>query len=161
MPLPPLRCCVPLLVLALTACTTVDDFRRYTPERRAQLVCERQPEVASLAMRLGTVSRQHADTQAALDRGYHLHRQCHEVRPAVREVCETQGTRRVCTTREVGEPRLECREVPVPLVYSLETTKLAAYAQEMNSLSQSHAQAWERCFQHVRTLSAEAAFGLY
>lgn len=149
-----------LAALLLVACTTVDDFRRYSPERRAQLVCERDSSIRAQDQRLAEWQRLHAQTQQALDRGYHVHTQCREVPTAATEVCETEGKRRVCKTRE-AKPRLECEETPVPLDAQLEMGKLAAYAQNIQRQAQEREQSWQRCVAHVRTLSPEAAFDLF
>lgn len=158
----PSRVWVPALLLPLlAACTTIDDFRRYTPDQRAQLVCERQADIGALDMRLGEVSRLHDETKAALDRGYHIHRQCRKVPTTVTEVCEQKGSKRVCKTREGGKPRQECEDTPVPLDLSLETGKLAAYTRSLDELTRERHTAWERCIAHVRGLSPEAAFNLF
>jgi len=149
-----------VLALTLVGCTTIEDFRRLSPDQRAQRVCERDATVGAHNMRLGEWERQHAQTQAALDRGYHLHRQCRSVPAAVTEVCEMQGNRRVCRTRE-EERRRVCSDVPVPLDARLESDKLAAYAENIARERQARDQTWQRCVAHVRTLSPEAAFSLY
>lgn len=147
-------------LLGLGACTTLDDFRRYSPERRAQLVCERDAAIRAQDMRLAEWHRLHAQTQVALDRGYHVHQQCRQVPTAATEVCETQGSRRVCKTRE-GEPRRECEDIPVPLDAALERNKLAAYAENIARGTQERDQAWQRCFAGVLPLSPEAAFSRF
>ncbi|QRR34269.1 hypothetical protein JNX00_22020 [Hydrogenophaga sp. YM1] len=161
---PPLRALRRGLVLpglcGLLACTTIDDFRRYSPEQRAQLVCERDTAIRAQDMRLAEWHRLHAQTQAALDRGYLVHRQCRRVATATTEVCETQGNRRVCQTKE-GEPRWACEDTPVPLVAALERSKLAAYAENIVRGTQERDQAWQRCFAGVLALSPEAAFSRF
>lgn len=149
-----------LTALLLTACTTVDDFRRYSPDRRAQLVCERDNSIRAQDQRLAEWQALHAQTQQALDRGYHVHRQCREVPTAATEVCEIEGKRRVCKTRE-AKPRLECEETPVPLNVALEKEKLVAYAQNIQRQAQEREQSWQACFARVRALSPEAAFALF
>lgn len=149
-----------LTALLLTACTTVDDFRRYTPDRRAQLVCERDLGIRAQDQRLAEWQGLHAQTQQALDRGYHVHRQCREEPTAATEVCETEGKRRVCQTRE-AKPRQVCEETPVPLNVPLEKEKLAAYAQNINRQAQERQQSWQACTTRVRALSPEAAFDLF
>lgn len=154
------RALTAVAVLLLAACTTVDDFRRYSPDQRAQLVCERDSGIRAQDQRLAEWQAQHAQTQQALDRGYHVHRQCREVPTAATEVCETEGNRRVCRTRE-SKPRLECEETPVPLNVALEKEKLAAYALNIQQQAQARDQAWQACFARVRALSPEAAFTLF
>lgn len=154
----------PSLVLlglcGLSACTTLDDFRRYSPEQRAQLVCERDAAIGAQNMRLAEWLRLHAQTQAALDRGYFVHQQCRQVPTAATEVCDTQGSRRVCKTKD-GEPRRECEDIPVPLDAALERSKLAAYAENIARGTQERDQAWQRCFASVLPLSPEAAFSRF
>lgn len=144
----------------LSACTTIDDFRRYSPEQRAQLVCERDAGIRAQDMRLAEWLRLHGQTQAALDRGYLVHQQCRKVPTATTEVCETQGNRQVCKTKE-GEPRRECEDIPVPLDAALERSKLAAYAENIARGTQEREQAWQRCFAGVLPLSPEAAFSRF
>lgn len=144
----------------LVACTTIDDFRRYSPEQRAQLVCERDTTIRAQDMRLAEWHRLHAQTQAALDRGYLVHQQCRRVATATTEVCETQGNRRVCKTKE-EEPRRACEDTPVPLDAALERSKLAAYAENIVRGTQERDQAWQRCFEGVLPLSPEAAFNRF
>lgn len=146
--------------LLLAGCTTVDDFRRYSPDQRAQLVCERDSGIRAQDQRLAEWQRLHGQTQQALDRGYHVHTQCREVPTAATEVCEIEGKRRVCKTRET-KPRQECEETPVPLNVALEKEKLAAYAQNIQRQAQEREQSWQGCFARVRTLSPEAAFDLF
>lgn len=68
------------LAIGLTAaCTTLDDFKSWTPERRAEHVCSKRSDVQSLREQQRSLEAGINRSQAALSRGYHIHTQCRNV----------------------------------------------------------------------------------
>jgi hypothetical protein len=68
------------LAAALTAaCTTLDDFKSWTPERRAEHVCGKRSDVQGLREQQRSLEAGINRSQAALTRGYHIHTQCRNV----------------------------------------------------------------------------------
>jgi hypothetical protein len=62
-----------------TACTTLDDFKSWTPERRAEHVCSKRSDVQGLREQQRSLEAGVQRSQAALTRGYHIHTQCRNV----------------------------------------------------------------------------------
>jgi homoserine acetyltransferase len=144
----------------LAACVSIDDFRRYSPEQRAQVVCQRQASIVQLDAQLDGLRQQHAHTRAALDRGYHVHRQCRLIPGRTQEVCESREGRQVCKTSRVSEDREVCTETPVAMDAAFETAKLNAQANDIVRLARARDTNWQSCFAHVIQLSPEAAFAM-
>lgn len=155
-----LRLGLPMLALALTACVSIDDFRRYSPEQRAQMVCQRQPAIRQLDVQLDELRHQHAHTRAALDRGYHLHRQCQVIPGRSKEVCESREGRQFCRIVRVSEDREVCAETPVAMDAAFESSKLNALSADIVRVARAREDNWQSCFAHVIQLTPEAAFAM-
>lgn len=173
------------LAAALTAaCTTLGDFKSWTPERRAEHVCSKRSDVQGLREQQRSLEAGISRSQAALTRGYHIHTQCRNVvvqGPLV-EKCvvvrsqershdsskdndkdlgqERRPPRRICTLVPSERTVNECIETPVPLVAEVEKEKIQQWTASLIPLRAQEAATYAACVQQVVGMSAEEAYKL-
>src|SRR6476469_7189686 len=111
-----------LPVVFLSACTTVKDFQNMTADQRAVKVCKTQRGVQELTQQKQGLENGIADSQAALARGYRIHRQCEKVKVYgdSKTTCSTVGSQTTCQQTRPESNENRCTETPVSLNLELE-----------------------------------------
>ncbi len=151
-----------MLTLAglLAACTTLDDFRKMTPDQRARQVCDQQSTVRNYDQQISLLSRQISESQIALSRGYKLHQQCHQVKvygnPTT--TCTTNGNQTTCKESRPESYETRCTETPVPINPDLERSNIGQWSTSMTSLQFNREQEWLRCYDSISRMSPEEAY---
>ncbi len=152
-----------LMAAALAGCTTVDDFRKMSPQDRASRVCDRDREVNSLRRSKQTYVDAIRSAQEALGRGYRVHKACQEVSvPAGSErVCQAVGTQTVCRENQILRRETRCQETPVPINPDNERRNVSDWNATAAAVDQQLQAAFAACYQRVLPLSPEQAYQLY
>ena len=152
-----------LLVLTLSACTTVDDFRKMSPTERARLVCERKNDIQQLSAEQRQLAGAIQSSQMDLGRGYKVHTQCRPVKVygPVTTTCKKVGNVTECTEFRPEAYETRCIETPVSISPDLERQNIQAWSSAQIQVSQSLQEAWKKCMDFVERLSPEEAFQQY
>ena len=160
---PQAAACLTLLFL-LGACTTVDDYRRMTPEQRAERVCARAAPLREIDRAIEQTRSMIADTELALHRGYRVHPQCRRIElpdNVVRKCTTTQGPAgqtQVCTEEREERSRKECTDTVITIDRSLEETNHRSYVQRLAELQTQRRIDGQRCFERAVRMAPEEAF---
>jgi hypothetical protein len=152
-----------LLVLTLSACATLDDFRKMSPTERARLVCERKNDIQQLSAEQRQLAGAIQSSQMDLGRGYKVHTQCRPVKVygPVTTTCKKVGNVTECTEFRPEAYEKRCIETPVSLNPDLERQNIQAWSSAQIQVSQSLQEAWRKCMDFVERLSPEEAFRQY
>ena len=148
----------------LAACTTLDDYRRMTPEQRARHVCARQQRLLEGDAAIEQVRGLIADTELALHRGYRVHSQCRRVElpDNVTQKCTTtsgpKGQTQVCREEREERSRRECTDTVITIDRSLEEANHRSYVQRMADLQARRAADGRQCFDQALRMTPEEAF---
>jgi hypothetical protein len=153
-------------VIGVTACTSLEEFKTWTPERRAAHVCKNRSDLQGLRQQQRALEEGIARAQTALSRGYHLHTQCrHLVVPGpLIERCVTakrdkdQQPQRICAL--VPSERLvnDCTDTAVPLVAELEKEKIQHWTASLAQSRDQESAIYATCTQHVMHMTPEQAY---
>jgi hypothetical protein len=152
-----------LLVLTLSACTTVDDFRKMSSTERARRVCERKNDIQQLSAEQRQLAGAIQSSQMDLGRGYKIHKQCHPVRVygPVTTTCKKVGNLTECTEFRPEAYETRCIETPVSISPDLERQNIQAWSSAQIQVTQRLQDAWKNCTNFVERLSPEEAFQQY
>lgn len=155
--------CFLTLVGLLPACTTLDDFRKMTPDQRARMVCDQQTVVKDYDKQIGQLSGQISESQIALSRGYKLHKQCHQIKTYGNPTtsCTTHGNQTTCKESRPESYETRCTETPVPINPELEHNNINLWSMSISTLQQSREQEWLRCYDATFRMSPEEAYNHY
>ena len=154
-----------LFSLAIVGCASVDDFRGYSPEKRANLACNNRKEFRAMKDKKRELENLIEASNKDLQRGYKLHSQCKMVKVPDNygsATCSSTGTNSAtCTQYQSTSDKLECVDVPVPLDATLERSNLAQFQSDARALDSKITSTWNACTTYVSGLSAEDAFKFY
>lgn len=153
-----------LLPLALTAaCTTVSDFQKMTPGQRAEAVCKRQPTLRNMFEQKQALEAQVADAQAALARGYRVHKQCQQVKVYgnASTSCTSMNGYTNCQESRPESYETRCTETPVSISADLERSNINLWSQSLENLRSQARSYYQNCYQSVLGMSAEEAYKHY
>lgn len=148
----------------LAACTTVDDYRRMTPEQRAERVCARNVPLRELDAAINQTRSMIGDTELALHRGYRVHQQCRRVElpdNVTRQCTTTQGPKgqtQVCKEEREERSRKECTDTVITIDRALEETNHRSYLQRLAQLQAQRTLDGQRCFDRAVRMTPEEAF---
>lgn len=106
----------------LTGCASIEDFRKMTPDERANMVCEADSRLRQLRKEKDLLTQSIQSSQEALSRGYRLHRECKdiEVYGDSTTVCKETRGKTICKEHRPVSTRTECKTFLLP---SFETGK--------------------------------------
>jgi hypothetical protein len=157
------RLCWVLAVLALSGCTTIDDFRMLSADQRAAAVCKRDREIRQLRRSQQTYLDGIQSAREALGRGYRVHKSCEQIeRPAGRQTtCDHSGTQRVCKETLLTKSETRCQETPVAINADNERQNVQEWSQAAASIDLQIQAAYAQCYARVLPLTPEQAFQLY
>lgn len=150
--------------LLLAGCAaTLNDFKKMSSAERADYVCEYDRDIRGLADLAGGAMNRISEIETVLERGYHLHKSCKQIRKEIvtGQTCKKATNTVTClnTTSTVYEQ--ECTEVPVEIDAGFERSKLKRFKAEYHTASTQLRRKRVRCQQFVNQLSAAEAFAHY
>ena len=101
----------------LTGCASIEDFRKMTPDERANMVCEADSRLRQLRKEKDLLTQSIQSSQEALSRGYRLHRECKniEVYGDSTTVCKETRGKTICKEHRPVSTRTECNDIPVAI----------------------------------------------
>ncbi len=151
------------LVFLVSACTTVDDFRKMSPAERASRVCNRQQNIKSLVTERDRLATAIQATQADLGRGYKVHRQCSQVKVYGNPTtsCQKAGNQINCTEYRPESYTTQCQELPVSLNAELEKEKIQSWSIAHQDTVQRLQFEWQKCNESMVRLTPEEAYEHY
>ncbi len=169
---PKLRSLFALIVLiaGLIGCTTVQDFRKMTPDERANLVCNKKSHITRLASQKESLQASIQSAREALSRGYRIHKQCKQVKTYGNTVttCTEKETfpgssqrSMVCTESRPESFVEECNETPVSINPDNERLNIQGWLLDLEELQERFAREWDECDQYIRSLSPDDAYKHY
>lgn len=155
-----------MLALWLSACASVESFRKMTPAQRAREVCTGIDSYTALEREEREHARKAAEIRQVLDRGYRLHESCRtvEASKAPEIVCPSSASRSGdtrCSKEQNGKYKRICRDIPVPIDGALEKEKLADHETQARARATEKNQLYQRCYTQVLPMSAEQAYDYY
>ncbi len=155
-----------MLALWLSACASVESFRKMTPAQRAREVCTGIDSYTALEREEREHARKAAEIRQVLDRGYRLHESCRtvEASKAPEIVCPSSASRSGdarCSKEQNGKYKRICRDIPVPIDGALEKEKLAEHDAQARARATEKNQLYQRCYTQVLPMSAEQAYDYY
>ena len=155
-----------LTVTLLSACASVDSFRKMTPLQRAHEVCTSVNGYTQLDREEREHANKAAEIRQVLDRGYRLHESCRtvEASKAPELACPSRSVRHGdtrCSKEQGGKYKRICRDIPVSIDGALEKEKLANHEMQLQVRAIDKQRFYQRCHAEVVTLSAEQAFDYY
>ena len=155
-----------MLALWLSACASVESFRKMTPAQRAREVCTGIDAYTQLDSDEREHARKAAEIRQVLDRGYRLHESCRtvEASKAPEIVCPSSTSRSGdtrCSKEQNGKYKRICRDIPVPIDGALEKEKLAEHDAQARARATEKNQLYQRCYTQVLPMSAEQAYDYY
>lgn len=155
-----------MLALWLSACASVESFRKMTPAQRAREVCTGIDAYTQLDSGEREHARKAAEIRQVLDRGYRLHESCRtvEASKAPEIVCPSSASRSGdtrCSKEQNGKYKRICRDIPVPIDGALEKEKLAEHDAQARARATEKNQLYQRCYAQVLPMSAEQAYDYY
>lgn len=155
-----------ILALWLSACASVESFRKMTPAQRAREVCTGIDAYTQLDSDEREHTRKAAEIRQVLDRGYRLHESCRtvEASKAPEIVCPSSASRSGdtrCSKEQNGKYKRICRDIPVPIDGALEKEKLAEHDAQARARATEKNQLYQRCYTQVLPMSAEQAYDYY
>lgn len=155
-----------ILALWLSACASVESFRKMTPAQRAREVCAGIDAYTQLDSDEREHARKAAEIRQVLDRGYRLHESCRtvEASKAPEIVCPSSASRSGdtrCSKEQNGKYKRICRDIPVPIDGALEKEKLAEHDAQARARATEKNQLYQRCYTQVLPMSAEQAYDYY
>ena len=154
-------CLLPLALTGLlTACTTLDDFKKMTPDQRARQVCDQLQSVRLYNQQIEALSGQIGESQLALARGYKIHKQCQQVKvygnPTT--TCTTQGNQTTCKETRPESHETRCTETPAPISPDLERNNITQWSMTISTLENNKQLEWRRCYDSIYPLPPEEAY---
>ena len=151
------------LVFLVSACTTVDDFRKMSPAERASRVCNRQQNIQSLMTERDRLAAAIQAAQTDLGRGYKVHRQCSQVKVYGNPTtsCQKYGNQLNCTEYRPESYTTQCQELPVSLNPELEKEKIQSWSIAHQDTVQRLQIEWQRCNGSMVNLTPEEAYEHY
>lgn len=161
---------VVLLIMSLVGCTTVQDFRKMTPDERARRVCNRKPHIVSLVNQRESLQASILSAREALSRGYRIHKHCKQVKKygdaittcTEKETFPGSGQRSMICKESRPESYVEeCNETPVSINPENERANIQGWLLELEGVQQRYSTEWDVCYQYIRPLSPEEAYRQY
>ncbi len=150
------------LCAALTACTTIDDYRAMAPDARATDLCQRQPALRGLESDVAAAQGALGEVRQALDRGYRVHQRCETILEftgvTVTDCQLKPGGGERCVEKRKEREREVCTDTPVPIDGGIESRRERALSAQLQDLTDRHAQAWAACHARAIRLTPEQAF---
>jgi hypothetical protein len=150
-----------LPVVFLSACTTVKDFQNMTADQRAEKVCKNQRAFQELTQQKQGLENGISDSQAALARGYRIHRQCQKVKvigDSTKTTCSFVGNKTTCEQTAPASYENRCTETPISLNFELEKSNVSTWQQALQSTDEKLKAEWQRCYQFMYGLPPEEAY---
>jgi hypothetical protein len=152
-----------LICLAgLAGCASLDDFKKMSPADRARKVCD--SKAAGTNKTIESYIAQTKEINAALARGYRIHKVCVEVEkkgpPSV--ICSKSANGAVnCEQSTPRRHETVCTESPVALSYELEKDKLNSLKALIAETDSRRVRDWQACYERVLVMSPEQAYEEY
>lgn len=159
-----------VLITGLIGCTTVQDFRKMTPDERATRVCNRKPHIMRLVSQRESLQASVQSAREALSRGYRIHKQCKQVKVygdttttcTEKETFSGSGQRSmVCKESKPESFVEECNETPVSINPDNERLNIQGWLLDLEELQERFAREWDECYQYIRSLSPDEAYKHY
>lgn len=157
-----------LLISGLIGCTTVQDFRKMTPDERATRVCNRKPHIARLVSQRESLQLSVQTAREALSRGYRIHKQCKQIKVygnatttcTEKEIARGQRSM-VCTESKPESFVEECNETPVSINPENERLNIQGWLLDLDVLQERFSREWDECYRYIRSLSPDEAYKQY
>jgi len=151
------------LTLLISACTTVDDFRKMSPDERANRVCSRQANIKNLVAEKDQLTAAIQAAQADLGRGYKIHKQCNQVKVYGNPTtsCQKTGNTVNCTEYRPESYTTQCQELPVSINAELEKEKIQSWTITYQNTQQNLQNEWQKCYEFMKKTTPEEAYGYY
>lgn len=153
----------PVFILALSGCTTVDDFKRMTVEERARRVCERQKNIVDISQEWKSRRNDIQSANEDLSRGYKIHTQCQQVKVYGQATtsCTRFGSQVQCSEYRPEKFETRCNESPVSINPELEKRNIQQWMGEVKMLEQKFRNEWQSCTNFISSLTPEGAYRYY
>lgn len=144
----------------LASCVSLDDYRRMSPEERAQRVCRGHPAVREDDAQIAHTRSLMADTDQALHRGYRVHTRCNTVDlpDNITQQCSRQGGTETCREVREARNRKECSDTLLPVDRVAEQANRLRYEQRLSALDLQRNLNWNRCFGQAVLMTPEEAY---
>jgi len=155
------------VLVALAACTSMEDFQAMTAEERAQEVCTGSRAYKARTSSLRQLDSAIIEKENLLAQGYRVHRQCRQVVVPARTVdcSNTSGGEREACQRANESARdslaQECVDVPVRIDSEFEYRQLSEYKSTRDIELAVHEEALAYCLARVRDMPADEAWHRY
>jgi len=152
-----------ILLVFISGCTSVNDFKKMSSIERARQVCERQKNIQDLRSDKKNLVMAISNSQTDLARGYKIHRQCQQVKVYgnATATCQTTGLQTSCSESRPEFYETRCKETPVSINPDLERQNIQSWIQAQTAADQRLKVAWNLCFTSVEKMSPEEAFKHY
>ena len=152
-----------IVLVFISGCTTVNDFKKMSSTERARQVCERQKNIQDLRSEKKSLVIAITNSQADLARGYKIHRQCQQVKVygSATATCHTTGLQTSCSESRPESYETRCKETPVSINPDLERQNIQSWTQTQTAVDQRSKIAWNLCFTSVEKMTPEEAYKHY
>lgn len=152
------------LLLALTGCVSLDDFKKMSAHDRATAVCRKQHDLYVIDNKISALQSNIDDSRNALARGYKVYRQCHDVEVAgdtkITKCTKTDNQVQCIETRP-KEHKTECLDTPVSINPDQEKENIRNWSSDLDSLRWQRKDKYQRCYNQIYPLSPEEAYQYY
>ncbi len=151
------------LLLLVTGCTTVDDFRKMPPSERAKRVCERRQNIVNLLKQKTTLSTAIQNSYTDLGRGYKLHQQCQQVKVygQATATCQNLNGFVSCSENRPESYETRCIESPVAINPELERQNIQSWSETLARTDQDIKNEWQSCTRYIGNMTADEAYTHY
>lgn len=148
----------------LTGCASIEDFRKMTPDERANMVCEADSRLRQLRKEKDLLTQSIQSSQEALSRGYRLHRECKEHRgnmairpPSARK----HAGKPICKEHRPVSTRTECNDIPVAIDSKLEKENIRNWTKSTRQLDKETRSVRTACYSRIVKMTPEQAYEHY
>ena len=147
----------------LTGCASIEDFRKMTPDERANMVCEADRRLRQLRKEKDLLTQSIQSSQEALSRGYRLHRECKdiEVYGDSTTVCKEIRGKTICKEHRPVSTRTECNDIPVAIDSKLEKENIRNWTKSTRQLDKETRSVRTACYSRIVKMTPEQAYEHY
>lgn len=156
-----------LLCAACCACTTLEDFHSMSPDQRERIVCNKQPDIKSLAREEYRAARNIEELSLTLAQGYKLVTTCKtiDVETWVQKQCKPREGKKHdsenCSREKEYTQKRVCEEQVVKIHPRLIQDQLAEQKQLHEQLSLELDERYQQCATEIADLPVDAAYQRY
>ncbi|WP_157288207.1 hypothetical protein [Uliginosibacterium gangwonense] len=152
------------LLLVLTSCVTLDDFKQMSAQQRAETVCSKQQVLRNIDSKIAALQNSIDGSRNALARGYRVPRECHEIEiPGDTKItnCTKTENQVQCVETRPKRYKTECTETPVAMDSAQEKENIRGWSAEIDSLRFQRKDKYQQCYNQIYPLSPEEAYKYY